>query len=157
MDGKVYSELTLAPGSAGPPEHMHISFDEMGTITKGTLTVKLNNVVKELSAGSRINFPKGHYHTFSNKTDAEVVITCDHDSDFIPVNFAYVLAQFYPIMDSTSKFKMLHLMFKMSMFDDLFDSYVVEAPVNAQKLIKKILKPYARFLGYSRYDNRSKP
>lgn len=54
---KVYSEVTLAPGSAGPPEHLHISFDESATITKGTLTVKLNNKVIEMSAGSRISLP----------------------------------------------------------------------------------------------------
>ena len=154
---KVYSEVTLAPGSAGPPEHLHISFDESATITKGTLTVKLNNEVIELGAGSRINFPKGHYHTFSNKTNSEVVITCDKDSDYIPVGFAYTIAQFYPLMDSTSKLKMVHFFFKMSIFGDMFDSYVVDAPINAQKTIKKILKPYARVLGYKLYDNKSKP
>ncbi len=73
---KVYSELKLAPGAAGPPEHMHMGFDESGTITKGTLTVKLNDEVVEMSAGSRINFPGGQYHTFSNQTNSEVVIKC---------------------------------------------------------------------------------
>lgn len=154
---KVYSEVTLAPGSVGPPEHLHISFNESATITKGTLTVKLNNEVAELEAGSRINFPRGQYHTFSNKTNSEVVITCDKEDDYIPVSFAYSLAQFYPLMDSNSKLKMVHLIFKMSMFGDLFDSYVVDAPVNAQKTIKTILRPYARILGYKLYDNKSKP
>jgi quercetin dioxygenase-like cupin family protein len=153
---KVYSELTLAPGSAGPPEHVHIGFDESATITKGTLTVKLNNEVLELSAGSRVYFPKGQYHAFSNKTDSEVVITCEKDSDYVPVNFAYALAQLYPVMDSTSKFRMLHLFFKMSMFGESFDSYVVEAPVNVQKVILRILQPYARVLGYKLCDNKSK-
>lgn len=132
---KVYSELTLAPGSSGPPEHMHISFDESATITKGTLTVKLNNEVIEMHAGSRINFPKGQYHAFSNNTSSEV-ITCDHERDYVPVNFAYSLAQFYPLLDSFSKLKMLHFFFKMSMFGDLFDSYVVDVPVNAKKQSK---------------------
>lgn len=154
---KVYSELTLAPGSVGPPEHLHINFDESATITKGTLTVKLNNEVIEMGAGCRINLPKGQYHTFSNKTNSEVVITCDKDSDYVPVSFAYSLAQFYPLMDSTSKLKMVHFFFKMSMFGDLFDSYVVDAPVNAQKTIKTILRPYARVLGYKLYDSKSKP
>jgi quercetin dioxygenase-like cupin family protein len=154
---KVYSEVTLAPGSAGPPEHLHINFDESATITKGTLTVKLNNEVIEMSAGSRIRFPKEQYHTFSNNTNSEVVITCDQDSDYIPVSFVYSLAQFYPLLDSSSKLKMIHLLFKASMFGDLFDSYVVDAPVNAQKTIKKLLRPYARVLGYKLYDNQSKP
>ena len=154
---KVYLAVTLAPGSAGPPEHLHINFDEFATITKGTLTVKLNNEVTEMGAGSRISFPKGQYHTFANKSNSEVVITCDKVSDHIPVTFAYVLAQFYPLMDSNSKLKMVHIFFKMSMFGDMFDSYIVDASVNAQKTIKKILKPYARVLGYKLYDSRSKP
>lgn len=154
---KVYSELTLAPGSVGPPEHLHIRFAESATVTKGTLTVKFNNEMMEMGEGSRIHFPKGQYHTFSNKTSSEVVITCDKDSDYVPVSFAYCLAQFYPLMDSTSKLKMVHFFFKMSVFGDLFDSYVVDAPVNAQKTIKTILRPYARVLGYKLYDNKSKP
>ncbi len=154
---KVYSELILAPGSAGPPEHLHISFDESATIAKGTLTVKLNNEVSEIGAGSRINFPKGQYHTFSNKTNSEVVITCDKDSDYIPVSFAYTLAQFYPLMDSSSKLKMVHFFFKMSIFGELFDSYVVDVPINAQKTIKMILRPYARVLGYKHDEIKSKP
>jgi len=154
---KVYSELTLVSGSASPPEHLHLGFDENATVTKGTLTVKLNGETSELGAGSRISFQKGQYHTFSNKTDSEVVITCDKDTDYVPVSFAYSLAQFYPLMDSNSKLKMVHFFFKMSMFGDLFDSYVVDAPVNAQKTIKKILRPYARVLGYKLYDSNSKP
>lgn len=154
---KVYSELTLAPGSVGPPEHLHIGFDESATITRGTLTVRLNNEAIEMGTGSRMNFPKGQYHTFSNNTNSEVVITCDKDSDFIPVSFAYSLAQFYPLMDSTSKLKMVHFFFKVSMFGDLFDSYVVDAPVHIQKATKVILKPYARVLGYKLYDSKSKP
>ena len=157
VGNKVYSELTLAPGSAGPPEHLHISFDESATITKGTLTVKLNNEVIEMSAGSRISFPKKHYHTFSNNTNSEVIITCDQNSDYIPVSFAYSLAHLYPLMDSNSKLKMVHFFFKMSMFGDLLDSYVVDAPVNAQKTIKMILRPYARVFGYKLYDSKSKP
>jgi quercetin dioxygenase-like cupin family protein len=157
VDDKVYSEVTLAPGSAGPPEHLHISFDESATIIKGTLTVKLNNEIKEMSAGTRISFPKKQYHSFSNTTNSEVVITCDQDSDYIPVSFAYSLAHFYPLMDSSSKLKMVHFLFKMSMFGDLFDSYVVDAPVNAQKKIKTILRPYARVFGYKLYDSQSKP
>jgi hypothetical protein len=60
-------------------------------------------------------------------------------------------------MDSSSKLKMVHFLFKISMFGDLFDSYVVDAPVNSQKTIKMILRPYARVFGYKLYDSQSKP
>ncbi|MCD6010366.1 MAG: hypothetical protein K0Q79_228 [Flavipsychrobacter sp.] len=154
---KVYSRITLAPGSAGPPEHLHLDFDESATVSSGALTVKLDDTLSELKAGDRIWFPKGHYHTFSNKSSEDVVVTCDGPNDFVPVKFAYALAQFYPLFDSNSKLKMVHFFFKMSLFGRDFDSYVKEAPVNGQKTIKKILRPYARALGYKLYDERSRP
>lgn len=154
---KVYVELKLSPGSVGPPEHLHLDFNENAALTKGTLTVKLDGETSKISAGSRIQFLKGHYHTFSNDTNEDVIITCEKPEDFVPVTFAYALSQFYPLFDSNSKMKMLHFFFKMSMFGDYFDSYVKEAPVNGQKTIKKILQPYARVLGYTLYDAKSKP
>jgi len=154
---RVYSEVMLSPGAAGPPEHLHIGFDESATVTKGILTVKLNNHVTEVGAEGRIRFPKGQYHTFSNKTNTEVVFTCEKDSDFIPAGFAYAITQFYPLLDSKSKLKMVHFFFKMSLYGDLFDSYAAEAPVNGQKILKKMLRPYARVLGYKLYDERSRP
>lgn len=146
---KVYTEVTLSPESVGPPEHLHIGFDESATVSKGTLMVKVNNEVMEMIEGSRISFPKGQYHTFSNNTRSEVIMTCDQDEDYLPASFAYCLAKFYPLMDSNSKLKMVHILFKMSMFGDFFDSYVVDAPINIQKTIKRILRPYARVLGYT--------
>ncbi len=157
VGNKVYTEVSLAPGSVGPPEHLHISFDESATVSKGTLTVKLNNEVIVVNAGSRIRFPKGQYHTFSNNTKSEVVITCEQDKDFLPASFAYCLARFYPLMDSNSKLKMVHILFKMSMFGESFDTYVIDVPISAQKAIKRILRPYARVLGYKLYDSKSKP
>lgn len=154
---KVYSEVTLKPGAVGPPEHLHLGFDESATITKGTITVVVNKKTFELKAGDRITVKRGEYHTFSNKSSETAIITCNQDTDFVPVTFAYALAQFYPIMDSTSKLKMVHFFFKMSVLGELFDSYVADAPVNAQKIIKKILKPYARVLGYKLYDIKSTP
>ena len=156
-DDKVYSQVSLAAGAAGPPEHLHFGFNESGTVTKGILTVKLNDEETQANTGSRVRFLKGQYHTFSNQTSDEVIITCDHEEDFVPVSFAYALAQFYPLFDSESKLKMLHFFFKMSMFGNMFDSYVKAAPVNAQKVIKKILQPYARVLGYKLYDDKSRP
>lgn len=156
-DNKVYGRLILAPGAAGPPEHLHTGFDESATVSKGILTVKLNNVVSQVGAGSRINLPKGQFHTFSNQTTEEVIITCDREEDFLPVTFAYTLVKFYPLMDSRSNLKMVHMFFKMALFGDLFDSYIKEIPLNAQKTLKKILQPYARVLGYKLYDDKSKP
>lgn len=157
VDNKVYSELRLDPGAAGPPEHLHTGFDEWFVVEKGTLTVKVNGQTSQAVAGDRIFFPKGQYHCFCNQTEEEVIIKCDSEEAYLPATFAYTLFMFYPVMDSTSSLKPLHIFLKMSVFGDIFDSYVKEAPVQMQRAIKKILQPYARILGYKLYDERSKP
>jgi len=145
---KVYTEVTLKPGAQGPPEHLHEGFDESGVVKKGVLTVKLNGEIIELRAGDRLSFPKGIYHAFSNNSTEDVVLGAENDNDSIPVSFAYPLSQFYEFFDKPSRFKMLHFFFKMSLFGDTFDTYVKQSPIKIQKLIKVILKPYARVLGY---------
>ena len=154
---KVFSEVSMKPGSKGPPEHLHEGFDENMMVKKGTLTVKLNGQTRELTAGTRFRFPKGEYHCFSNNSEGDVVIGGETENDFIPVEFAYTLSKFYELFDRPSKLKMVHFIFKMAVFGNLFDSYVKEAPVKTQKIIKSILRPYARVLGYKLYDEKSKP
>src|SRR5687768_138393 len=115
---KVYTEVILAAGAAGPPEHLHLDFDETGVVKQGQLTVKVNGETSLLQTGQRLRFPKGHYHTFSNKSGKELIISGEKEEDYIPVAFAYTLSKFYELFDRQSKFKMLHFFFKMSMFGD---------------------------------------
>jgi quercetin dioxygenase-like cupin family protein len=154
---RVYSEVILAPGSAGPPEHLHLGFNESARVTKGTLTVRLNNESSQVREGNRIYLPKGQYHTFSNPTNDEVILSPEKEDDYLPASFAYALIKFYPILDSTSGVKIVHLLFKASLFGEHFDSYVKEAPLSAQQFLKTVLRPYARVLGYRLYDSRSTP
>jgi len=153
--GRVYCELIVSPGAAGPPEHLHLHFTESGILSKGTLRVKLNDHFIHCKEGDRLLLPANQFHTFCNESETEVVIVPgDNELDYMPVEFMYGLTQVYPFMDSDSKWKGLHLLMKLSLLGDQFDSYIAGPPVPMQKLIRRVLRPYARVLGYTLTDYR---
>lgn len=152
----VYSELTLLPQAQGPPEHMHKYFDESFVVSKGELTIKLNNEIFKIPKGNRFKIPKGMYHRIYNETDKEVTIRPEHETDFVPLEFTYSLAQLYPLMDS-KKDNGLKLLMKLSVLDELFDSIIKGPHPAVIRVVKKILKPYARIFGVTPYDEKSRP
>ncbi|TNE61581.1 MAG: cupin domain-containing protein [Bacteroidetes bacterium] len=145
---KLYSRITLDPGCPGPPEHIHLTMDETGTVTKGTLTMKIDGINGKVKSGDRLVLPKGHFHTFSNPSDQEVEITCEKDTDYVNVKFAYCLTKIYAIMDSKSGFKTLRLLLQLSVLHDWFDNYIAGPPIPVQKVMRLGMRPYARLLGF---------
>jgi quercetin dioxygenase-like cupin family protein len=70
---KVYGEVKFEPYAAGPPEHLHYTFNESGTVIKGTLSAKMNGQVKKFKAGERLILKRGIYHRIFNETNEEVI------------------------------------------------------------------------------------
>ena len=156
IGNKIYCELKFEPHAVGPPEHLHVNFNETILVVSGTLTAKVGGEIKILHAGERVIFPKGIYHSMSNQSNEEVILRGEMDEDFVPVEFAYSLAQLYPLMspDRGLTFKMF---LKICVLDELFDSVPVGPPPAFFSIIKKVIKPYARLLGATPYDSRSNP
>jgi quercetin dioxygenase-like cupin family protein len=151
-NGLVLTEVVFAPHAVGPPEHLHIGFDESGTVKKGILTIKIDDQPRQLQEGESLILPKGHYHSLYNETD-EIVVA----EGVIPEHFMYCLAQMYPLFKDNSPLTMVHLFYKIALLGDMADTYIKGAPVAGMKFIKTVLKPYARALGYRLYDDKSKP
>lgn len=151
VGNKVYCELKFEPKAAGPPEHLHNNIDEFATVTKGTLTVKVNGLTSYLNPGDKVELKKGIYHKMQNDSDEEVILRCDNDEEYVPVEFAYSLAQLYPLMKPNGglSFKMF---LKICVLDDLFDTVPYGPPPAFFNIIKKLVKPYARLLGVTPYD-----
>jgi quercetin dioxygenase-like cupin family protein len=153
---KIYMESRFAPGAAGPPEHLHKNTDESATVIKGTLTTKINGKISRLEPGDRLVFKKGIYHRMYNETNEEVILRSEKEEDFIPVEFAYSLAQLYHLVPGNGKLS-VELLAKICVLDEYFDM-VPKGPAPAlYKLIKKIVKPYARLFGVTPYDSKSRP
>jgi quercetin dioxygenase-like cupin family protein len=67
-------EITLAPRSAGPPQHRHAQHDEGFYVVSGTARFTVGNSVHEAPAGTLVMVPPGAPHTFANPGDEPLVM-----------------------------------------------------------------------------------
>lgn len=59
-------ECKLAPGWAGPPQHIHREHDETFYVVTGTVTFTSGTEVLTATSGSLVTVPIGDPHTFAN-------------------------------------------------------------------------------------------
>jgi quercetin dioxygenase-like cupin family protein len=59
------AEITLTPGYAGPPPHVHTRIDHIFYVLEGTLRVRLEQSDHLLAAGSCVFVPAGTPHTYA--------------------------------------------------------------------------------------------
>ncbi|MFC1415626.1 cupin domain-containing protein [Streptacidiphilus cavernicola] len=67
-------EITLAPHSAGPPQHRHARHDEGFYVVSGTARFTVGDTEYEAPTGSTVMVPPGVPHTFANPGDQPVVL-----------------------------------------------------------------------------------
>jgi quercetin dioxygenase-like cupin family protein len=70
-------ECSLAPGWAGPPQHIHRQHDESFFVLSGNVRFTSGATVVEASAGGLVTAPIGDPHTFANADpDAPASLLC---------------------------------------------------------------------------------
>jgi quercetin dioxygenase-like cupin family protein len=153
---RIYAETVFEPNAIGPPEHLHENINESATVIKGTLTTKVNGKITRLSAGDRLYFPKGILHKMYNETSEEVILRSEYEEDFIPAELAWSLQQLYPLMSADGKVSM-KLFAKICVLDNYFDTVLPGPPPFVFKMVKKMVKPYARLFGVTPYDEKTGP
>jgi mannose-6-phosphate isomerase-like protein (cupin superfamily) len=67
-------EITLAPHSAGPPQHRHARHDEGFYVVSGTALFTVGATEPLAPAGTLVMVPPGAPHTFANPGDVPVVM-----------------------------------------------------------------------------------
>jgi mannose-6-phosphate isomerase-like protein (cupin superfamily) len=67
-------EITLAPHTAGPPQHRHSQHDEGFYVVSGTARFTVGTTVHDAPAGTLVMVPPGAPHTFANPGDQPVVM-----------------------------------------------------------------------------------
>ena len=67
-------EITLAPRSAGPPQHWHARHDEGFYVVSGTARFTVGDTVHDATAGTLVMVPPGAPHTFANPGDEPLVM-----------------------------------------------------------------------------------
>jgi mannose-6-phosphate isomerase-like protein (cupin superfamily) len=67
-------EITLAPHSAGPPQHRHARHDEGFYVVSGTARFTVGETDYEAPPGTLVMVPPGAPHTFANPGDRPLVM-----------------------------------------------------------------------------------
>src|SRR5438046_8549941 len=67
-------EITLAPGTAGPPQHRHAQHDEGFYVVSGTARFTVGDTSYDAPPGSLVMVPPGAPHTFANPGEEPVVL-----------------------------------------------------------------------------------
>jgi quercetin dioxygenase-like cupin family protein len=68
------AEITIAPHTAGPPQHRHAAHDEGFYVVSGTARFTTADLVRDAPAGALVMVPPGAPHTFANVSDAPAVL-----------------------------------------------------------------------------------
>lgn len=68
------AEITLAPHSAGPPQHRHARHDEGFYVVSGTARFSVGQTDHDAPAGTLVTVPPGAPHTFANDGDVPLVM-----------------------------------------------------------------------------------
>ena len=67
-------EITVAPHSAGPPQHRHAQHDEGFYVVSGTARFTIGGTAYDAPAGTLAMIPPGAPHTFANPGDEPLVL-----------------------------------------------------------------------------------
>jgi quercetin dioxygenase-like cupin family protein len=68
------AELTVAPRTAGPPQHRHARHDEGFYVVSGQARFTVGETSYDAPAGTLVMVPPGAPHTFANVTDEPAVL-----------------------------------------------------------------------------------
>jgi mannose-6-phosphate isomerase-like protein (cupin superfamily) len=67
-------EITIPPGTAGPPQHRHAQHDEGFYVVSGTARFTVGDTTYEAAPGTLVVVPPGAPHTFANPGEEPVVL-----------------------------------------------------------------------------------
>ena len=67
-------EITIPPGTAGPPQHRHAEHDEGFYVVSGTARFTVADTSYDAAAGTLVMVPPGAPHTFANPGEVPVVL-----------------------------------------------------------------------------------
>jgi mannose-6-phosphate isomerase-like protein (cupin superfamily) len=67
-------EITIPPGTAGPPQHRHAEHDEGFYVVSGTARFTVADTSYDAAAGTLVMVPPGAPHTFANPGEEPVVL-----------------------------------------------------------------------------------
>ena len=152
QNGWMNTRLEVQPGATGPPEHFHEEFEERFTVKSGMLSILVNGEKRTLKAGETLAIPPMTRHKPFNETNETVIIEGDNPNT-LPVKFGYVLTQLYGFMDQYPEGPSTRqMLFQLSVYENDADTWIADGPsLQTQKVMRVVMAPTARLLGYKNY------
>ena len=135
----------VRPRAPGPPEHLHLGFEEHFRVVEGKLHVPVNGHVHIAGPGEAVRVPPHAPHKFFNPTDSPAVYELE-----VPRDYALFLSQVYKFTnDYPPPTHRLKYILQISRLRP--DAWLPRPPLPVQRVLFFFIEPTARLLGYQRY------
>ena len=141
-------------GNAGPPEHIHPTYDEYFDIVQGEFIFKIDGVERRAQAGEQLVIPIGTPHTFRCVSVGYGVMIVETRP---PARIGEVIATLFGMahegaLTVSGQPKLLQAMVIASEYAD--DTVFTTPPPAITIPLAKLIAPFARRLGYRATDER---
>lgn len=138
-------ELWVSPKGFMPVRHLHPTQTETIEVTSGVFKVECDGDINYLQPGEKITIDKRKPHQWWNESDSEeahIIFTIEPAG-----NFEVMQEQIFGICNAKGKLSFLQIMVMAKEYD-----MVIAGPPNLiQKIMRAILSPIGRMLGYRKY------
>lgn len=144
-NNQVWLEVTLAPHAKGPPEHLHLGFEEVFTVRQGAVRLRLRGQEQVLQTGTTIRIPPNTPHLLDNPYAETAILACSG----LPLDFVEGLQKLYAFGNANPKrLESPAALLFLAARGLEFDTWLAAAPLSVQKTMRVWLAPLARLLRY---------
>jgi quercetin dioxygenase-like cupin family protein len=138
-------ELWVSPKGNMPVRHIHPTQSEKVEVISGVLKLESDGVTKYLKSGENFTIGKGKPHQWWNESDSQevhAIFTIE------PANkFEVMQEQIFGICNAKGKLSFLQIM----VMAKEYEMVIAGPPILIQKIMRAILSPIGRLLGYKKY------
>jgi quercetin dioxygenase-like cupin family protein len=144
-NNQVWLELTLKPHAKGPPEHLHLGFEEVFTVQAGRVRLRLSGKEQILHVGDTVRIPANTPHLLDNPHSETARLECNA----LPLAFVQGLGKLYAFGNANPKrLESPAALLFLAARGMGFDTWLAAVPLPAQKAMRLVLAPLALLLGY---------
>lgn len=138
-------ELWVSPKGNVPVRHIHPTQSETIEVISGVFKVECAGEIKYLKPGEKFIIDKGKPHQWWNESDSQevhAIFTIE------PANkFEVMQEQIFGICNAKGKLSFLQIM----VMAKEYDMVIAGPPIFIQKIMRAVLSPIGRLLGYKKY------
>ena len=138
-------ELWVSPKGHIPVRHIHPSQSETIEIISGVLKVECDGDVKYMNPGEKFTIDKGKPHQWWNESNSQEVHAI---FTVAPANnFQVMQEQIFGICNAKGQLSFLQIM----VMAKEYDMVIAGPPIFIQKIMRAVLSPIGRVLGFKKY------